>query len=259
MTQPITILFYPESPEPESVAAQLCSHLGYAISNNPTESFDVAFKYFDATFFSPAMLDSLDPIRGDVVNSKSLDISKQAIADIFRVVFGYDLNIDPTEYEGKIVGKSNINALRDGEILDSPLLAIAPDTVYQKFIDSKTETEDTFLEFVVPIHDQEIPFVYQQTRAVSARFERKNIRVDLKEPLDVFDKDELEKILGFAKNIGLECGEIDVLRDKNDGRIYVIDVENTPYYFPDSLNKVQKEAAIELLSRTFLSLIVHRL
>lgn len=259
MSQPITVLFYPENPAPDSVVAQLCDRLGYNISNNPTQRFDVAFKYFDATFFSAAMLDELEPIHDFVINGKSLDISKQAIAQVFRIIFGYDLAVDPTEYAGKIVRKSNINALRDGEILDAPLMAIASEYVYQKFIDSEVSGTNIFIEFAVPICDENIPFVYQQQRNIAQRFELENIQVELKEPDEIFSDTELEKILNFAKNMGLDYGELDILRDKKDGKIYVVDVENTLRHFPDKLNKIQKDDAIELLSRTFLSLVVHRL
>ncbi|NJN73770.1 MAG: hypothetical protein HC799_13650 [Limnothrix sp. RL_2_0] len=259
MSQPITVLFYPESPAPDSVVAQLCDRLGYKVSNNPTQRFDVAFKYFDATFFSAAMLDELEPIHDFVINGKSLDISKQAIAQVFRIIFGYDLAVDPTKYEGKIVRKSNINALRDGEILEAPFMAIATEYVYQKFIDSEIAGTDTFIEFIVPICEQKIPFVYQQQRNIAQRFEPENIQVEFKEPNEIFSDSELEKILNFAKNIGLDYGELDILRNKVDEKIYVIDVENTLRSFPDKLNNIQKDAAIELLSRTFLSLVVHRL
>ena len=39
--------------------------------------------------------------------------------------------------------------------------------------------------------------------------------------------DEIKEILSFCKIFGLECGELDVLRDNVDRRIYIVDANIT--------------------------------
>lgn len=48
-------------------------------------------------------------------------------------------------------------------------------------------------------------------------------------PADIFSAAELAQLLDFGARIGLEYGELDVLRDRDSGRIYVVDVNRTPY------------------------------
>ena len=45
----------------------------------------------------------------------------------------------------------------------------------------------------------------------------------------MFSVEEEEAILDLAARIGLDYGEIDVLRDA-DGEIYVVDVNKTPWW-----------------------------
>ena len=45
---------------------------------------------------------------------------------------------------------------------------------------------------------------------------------------DCFSPDEIDKLLRFCAAMNLDYGELDVLRHKADGRIYVVDVNTTP-------------------------------
>ena len=62
----------------------------------------------------------------------------------------------------------------------------------------------------------------------------------------MLSKDEQAKLLQFCRAIGLDYGELDVLRDNGDGRIYVVDANNTP----DSIEYLAKEEREEALNRT---------
>jgi hypothetical protein len=43
-----------------------------------------------------------------------------------------------------------------------------------------------------------------------------------------FTNEELEKIRGLVIAMGLDYGELDIVRDRDDGRVYVLDVNKTP-------------------------------
>jgi len=85
----------------------------------------------------------------------------------------------------------------------------------------------------------------RKTRSREARFLTFH-SAKLRETDDVLSKDEQAKILQFCRAIGLDYGELDVLRDNGDGRIYVVDANNTP----DSIEYLTKEEREEALNRT---------
>lgn len=258
----LTILFYPEMPEPDSVVYQLCEYLDFTLSNNPTQSFDIAFKYFDATFFSADLLDILADIRDVVVNAHSLDISKQTMGEIFAEVFGYAIAINPTQATGLGVSKSNINRLRDGQCLTLPIAPaeVKSYLVYQKFIDA--EQDGQWLEYGVPIYDAFIPTVLLQSRPSShatANFSDQFTNIQLVNVNNIFSEQEQQQLVTFAKKLGLDYGELDVLRDRHDGKIYVVDINNTPCEFPQNLTAATKKLLIKKLSDAFVPLIAKRL
>ncbi|AFY37115.1 hypothetical protein Lepto7376_0717 [[Leptolyngbya] sp. PCC 7376] len=259
MNPSITILFYPEMPEPSSVAYKLCSHLGYRISNNPTQPFDVAFKYFDATFFSADLMEILDDIKTEVINIKSLDISKQKISEVFEAVFGYPILINPLSEAGLAFKKSNINSLSDGEVIELPITEENFDeySIYQKFID--TQTEGQYVDIHMPIYDGLMPLAIIDSRPQKQPSPTNYSSIEIQNVSSVFSEIEVEQLKLFAQKLSLDYGEFDILRDRHDGKIYVVDVNNTPCEFPQGLTADQQEFLLEKLSDTFVPLIAKRL
>ena len=236
-------------PESDSVVYQLCQYLGYGLSNNPTQPFDVAFKYFETTFFSPELLDILADIRDVVINANSLDISKQTIGEIFAEVFGYAIALDPTQATGLGVSKSNINRFRDGQCLALPIAPTAIDSysVYQKFIDA--EQNGQWFEYGVPIYDFIIPTVLIKSRKLTDQLTGQFHDIQLADVNNIFSDQEQQQLLIFAQKLGLDYGELDVLRDRHNNKIYVIDVNNTPCEFPQNLTAATKKNAHQKTKR----------
>lgn len=248
-----TILFFPERPEKQFVSYKLCALLGYAITTNVNRRFDAALRHEDATFFDPAVLRTIPGRPGDsgVINARLADISKHAVARAFADVFGYGLEVDPTEYRGRIVEKSNRNAAHDGRLLAGPVApeTVRPDCVYQKAIDNTSE-DGLVLDYRLPVHGGRIPLVYLKYRPVETRFSNTNALVRLGSPSEAFSEAELERILSLAAAMGVDYGEFDVLRDK-DGRIYVVDINNTPNGPPNGLPVREAKRAMTLLAKSF--------
>ncbi|MGA9450419.1 MAG: hypothetical protein WBW41_03640 [Verrucomicrobiia bacterium] len=247
-----TILFFPERPNTGSVAYKLCALLGFAITNNPRRRFDVAFKLKDATFCDAAELQSLSATTRKIINGQSLDISKRSLAKAFTEVFGYAIEVDPTQYGSELVEKSNHNATHDGRVRQGPLAAdeISPECVYQKAIDNTLDKNGLVLDHRVPVHGDQIPLVYLKYRPSETRFSNTNSLVQLEKPEAVFSHGELDRILLLARRMGVDYGEFDVLRDK-DGRIYVVDVNNTPNGPPNGLPELEGKLALERLAKSF--------
>ena len=60
-----------------------------------------------------------------------------------------------------------------------------------------------------------------------------------------------EKILLFCRRMGLDYGELDMLRDREDGRLYIVDVNNTPFGPPHGLPKAHAADAVRTLAENF--------
>jgi len=250
------ILFFPERTSHKWAAYECCAFLGYTIIKNPTRRFDVAFKRVNNTLYDSTVLDKVPLDSTKIINAESVDISKRRVDQVSAGVFGYALGVNPASYSGPILEKSDANGAHDGRVLQGPLSAelIRKGRVYQKLIDNRSFIEDYFLEYRVVFHGDLIPLVYLKHRPKDQRFTHYDFP-DLRDPQNLFTLDELKKIRSVAKIMGLDFGELDVLRDSSDGRIYVIDVNNTPMAHTVALPKEIKRAALKRLAASFERLI----
>ncbi|MDJ0634807.1 MAG: hypothetical protein QNJ34_16580 [Xenococcaceae cyanobacterium MO_188.B29] len=229
-----TILFYPDFPYKKAALYQICLLLGYDVINDPQRKFDLAVKWERyATFFeNDRILSELSQHNKNIINLNCQDVSKNYTNEVFEQVFSYSLGIDPLTYTGKCVAKSNLNAQHDGKIIDCPIAQVQARVTYQKLVDNEVQ-ENAVLDYRVPIFKHEIPLVYiylKKNQNATQRFfgYPSLISVELADVESVFSKDETNKIISFCQKIGLDYGELDILRDKKDRRIYIVDANNTP-------------------------------
>ncbi len=249
----MTVLFVPDVPLEDHVAFKLCALLGHRMTADPTQPFDVAFKHARGTHTSPQVLDPVPLPPSQVVNASSVDVSKRHVQDAFREVFGYDVAVDPTSHHGPIVEKSDKNAQHDGRVLKGPISEheMKPEAVYQRLIDNSAVDEGFVIDHRVPIQDDDIPLVYLKHRPLDTRFDNANSFVEVVEPSDVFSSDEMEKLVRMARTLGIDYGEFDVLRDRTDGRIYVVDAANTPAGPPNGLPPDSARFAMDRMAQNF--------
>ena len=159
------------------------------------------------------------------MNKHCDDVSKVKVEEVFRDIFGYGTLLDPKTHHGLCVMKSNENATHDGKIVECPVsVATRSDVIYQKMINNAVGNE--VLDIRVPIIGEQIPFVYLKYRGLSSRFSNMNARVTISSVDSILSDHEVARVLKFAKMFGLDFGELDVLRDSDDGKIYIIDVNN---------------------------------
>lgn len=64
---------------------------------------------------------------------------------------------------------------------------------------------------------------------------------------DIFTLDEKTRLLAFTDRIGLDCRELDVLRNRSDDRIYVVDCNKTPWGPGWYASRRDKDRAIEAM------------
>lgn len=228
------ILFYPDFPYKKAALYQICLLLGYDITNEPQRKFDLAVRWQRyATFFpNDRVLSELSQQNNNIINLNCQDVSKEYINQVFKQVFGYDLGVNPLTYTGKCVAKSNLNAQHDGRIIDCPITNKESGIVYQKLVDNEIQA-NTVRDYRVPIFKNLIPFVYIYYKKNYTNKQRfygypSLTSVKLAEAEEVFSQDEIKKIIDFCQTIKLDYGELDILKDRQDGRIYVVDANNTP-------------------------------
>jgi len=244
-----TILFRPEMPDYRHVIYKICLVLGYRVTTEPEGDFDIAVRWHDTTFSldDPLLPGLASPQR--VLNRSCRDISKTRVSRIFGEVFGYDLTVAPRTHTGKAVRKSDLNARHDGKIIDCPC-GEESGYVYQRLINNQGG-DGLIQDIRVPVLGNRIPFVYLKYRPVGKRFSNANSRVDVASTADLLSRDETDRILRFCAKIGLDYGELDVLRDRDDGRLFIVDVNPTPWGPPNHISPTHAHTAVSTLARTF--------
>jgi hypothetical protein len=247
------IYFFPDTPKRWHVVFKLCAVSMYRIVTSDNIKYDSAFKFHTKITKEPYKEINQGRL---VINDQSLDISKTTIQNNFQNVFNYSLEVNPTECNKKIVVKSDQNYTHDGRIVQCPIPSTDVDQnlVYQKAVDTKTE-EGFFLDYRVPVHGGLIPLVYLKYSTPENRFKNETSHIEIKEPGSVFTQDEIDKILMFTKSMNLDFGELDVLRDNDDGLIYIVDVANTPSGPSSGITPEQQRYSLNLMSKSFKKLI----
>ena len=98
--------------------------------------------------------------------------------------------------------------------------------VYQRLIDTATDgvrSEDLRTNVVKGA----LPVVFHKYKTLEGRFGTSYLHTDVRSADELYSKEEQAQISAFCREIGLDFGCIDVLRDINDGRIYIVDVNKT--------------------------------
>lgn len=246
-----TILFFPERPPRRFAAYDHCAFMGYTISKDPSVRFDAVIFRKNHTFADPAVLEQVSVPLSKVINGRCLDISKHRVGRVFAEVFGYEMDVDPLLYCGSMVEKSDANGAHDGRVIQGPISEeeVRAGSVYQKLIESRSDRDGFFLDIRVPIHAGRVPLVYLKHTPVGNRF-KDFAHTEFKEPGDVFSLEEQNLLSRMAQTMGLDCGDFDVLRDL-DGRIYVVDANNTPMTHIENLPTEQKRAALTIMAASF--------
>ncbi len=244
--KPKKILFYPERPSSFYTIYKICHVLGCQITNDFRADVDLAVWFEDTT--SSSLDGNILALSKQVrfLNQACTDISKERVAKAFKEVFGYGLDIDP-ETHSKYVRKSNSNTAHDGIIFDTPTL---PETgfVYQAIINNRYS--DLFKDIRAPVINGIIPFVYYNYKKNGDRFGHPAIS-NFVETESALSRSEVDMIADFVNIMGLDVGELDILRDRDSKKIYVVDVNNTPYGPPRPLARGDRWKALARLSRLF--------
>jgi hypothetical protein len=240
---------YPEAPHPTlTVIVKICAQLGVRLDGRDADldAATAVLRFEDVTVSgSDPILDQV-AARRQVLNYRCTDISKSVVDAAWAKVSGRPTAVDPLTHVGAMVVKSETNALHDGRIVTGPLADREPGVFYQRLIDNTDGNE--VIDLRVPIVGGTCGVVYIKRRPIDDRFSNENTSVELALPTDVFSADEIAHIDALAVAMGLDYGELDVLRDRTDGHIAVVDVNKTPYGPPNHLPLAEQARAVRILA-----------
>ncbi|MFM9985561.1 MAG: hypothetical protein ACKVOK_10045 [Flavobacteriales bacterium] len=242
------IVAFPDYPSKKTTLWKMANHLGSRLTNKRLPDPACVIYFEDITHGSS---DELKGKYGEnlILNAACTDISKVHVDKIHLDIFGYNTFIDPSNYSGKAVMKSDTNALHDGKIIDCPV-DLTTGSVYQVLIDNSYD-EQYVMDLRVAVVGTEIVHAYKKFKKYAVRFTNDVSRSELHATASLFNEKEVSLILAFCTKMGLHFGELDILRNKADGRIYIIDVNKTPYGPPFGLAPESAKKAIVNLANAF--------
>ncbi|MEO1303876.1 MAG: hypothetical protein AAFV37_02780 [Pseudomonadota bacterium] len=221
-----TIAFYPHS-APPWYNIWLATQVSDLQIISDIDEADTVFVFEDETYSRAGRQLTADQ-RARALNDRIEDISKTHVARVFANVFGYSLAVDPLTYHGRAVCKSDTNGTHDGKIVECPIAPkeVEAGAVYQRLIETATDghrSEDLRTNVVKGA----LPVVFHKFKSPENRFGTSYLHTDVCLADEVLSRQEQEQISEFCRQIGLDFGCIDVLRDVEDGRIYIVDVNKT--------------------------------
>jgi len=243
MTQRLRVYAIPAVPRYVYLLRVSLSRLGVEFVDNVVDS-DVAIYFDDSTYSEPPHLLNGPSIQ---MNFACKDISKSHVQTVFKQIFGYDLGVNPARYKGRMVAKTETNGTHTGKIVEGPCPA-EDGYVYQKLIDNRS-SDGRVTDIRCPTVFGEIPLVYLKSRPEDQRFANLNTHVTLSSAEDELSDDEIRKVALFCNAMKLDWGGLDILRDSEDGRIYIVDVNKTDMGPPLSLRLKDQLKSTSLLAK----------
>lgn len=213
------IWFTPYNPRPWYILWAATVWGGMRFARSP-ERGDAAFYFEDQTTATPP-----PPRNARAFNFGVGDVSKSKVAEVMERAFGYPLAVDPITFVGDAVEKGEGNGLHDGRLVVCPCPRIEG-KAYQRII--KTEGADGWAYDLRTACVARRPVVvFLKQKPATARFSIQNTSVVVKEPGEVFSAAELAQLERFCDAMQLDWGGLDVLREGETGRLYVVDVNKT--------------------------------
>lgn len=245
------IITWPDYPSKRTTIAKIAMHLRHRLTNKAKGNAEVVLFFHDQTFkhFEDA---SWIQSATCVINNECIDISKARVEAVHQEIFRYGTFIDPYAYEGIAVLKSNENAQHDGRYIDCPIKAeeSLEGFIYQKVLDNRT-SEGMAADIRVPVMRDQIPHCYIKTKAWELRFTNETTFASLHSPDELFSAKEIQSIKDFCKAMKADFCELDIIRDQQDEKIYIIDVNTTPYGPPVGLPNNDIKKAVYQLATAF--------
>jgi len=243
----------PTYPSKKTTLSKIARMNRVRLTNKMVTNPDVIVYFENATYGSASAVQEKYP-NARIINVDCQDISKERVHVVHQEALGYSMNLNPQTHIGPAVEKSDENAVHDGQEVMCPIESPKENAVYQIVLDNANDNGE-YVDIRVPIIGGKIPLVYLKFKTKKNRFTNKAHRATLHTPEELFSKEEIEQIEKYAEAMKVEFCEFDVLRHKGNQKIYIIDVNKTPYGPPEPLNKMEQVIALKKLSDAFMTMV----
>jgi GT2 family glycosyltransferase len=244
------VLFFPEPPAAPAVINRILAAAGCSLELDLRARCDLAIAWDTQTFrIRPPQLVRLAS-RMAVWNLECDDVGKARVDRAFATVFGRTSLVDPLTHRGECVAKSNLNGAHDGVVVRCPLSAADRGSVYQRLVCNELD-DGTVEDLRTPVFGDRIPLVYRKYRPLDSRFDQFETHVSIDDAAAVFSPEEQVQVVAVARALGMDYGELDVLRDRDSGELFVVDANPNPYGPPAALSPREQIAAIERMAEAF--------
>jgi hypothetical protein len=238
--------FVPDRPRPWYLIWPVIHAAGGAVVSDPAKA-DLVVQFDDSVRSSHAPPPGA-PAHG-LVNFGAVDISKSRVAEAFERAFGYPLAVCPRRGRGIAVEKSEANGVHDGQVICLPVEP-QPGRVYQRLVNNRAP--DGLVEDLrTPTVGGRPVCVFVKRRPMAHRFGNENVACPLRAPEEVFSAEEIAAIGRFCAEIGFDWGGLDILRDHDDGRLYIVDANKTDMGPPIAMPLRDKLEATRRLALAF--------
>lgn len=245
------ISFFPKKPRSYYAIWPVCQLADVRIVDDPEEA-DLHFYFEDREFLTaPRQAPSAKP----AFNVGCFDIRKSVVSRVFEETFGYKLSVDPSTHQGPLVEKSESNGKHDGRLIEGPVAEPKPGYVYQRNIENTFDGVEHIDIRTPVVGGKTTPYVFLKRRTRALRFTNDNHRVDLAATDAMLSAAEQQKIAAFARGMRLDFGGLDILRDRNDGRIYIVDANKTDMGPPAAMKSQDKLTAMRGLANAFAAMV----
>ena len=243
----------PTYPSKKTTLSKIARMNRVRLTNKMATNPAVIVYFENATYGSASAVQAKYP-NARIINVDCQDISKERVHVVHQEALGYSMNLNPQTHVGLAVEKSDENAVHDGQEVMCPIESPKENAVYQIVLDNANDNNE-YVDIRVPIIGGKIPLVYLKFKTKKNRFTNKAHRATLHTPEELFFTEEIEQIEKYAEAMKVDFCELDVLRHKGNKKIYIIDVNKTPYGPPEPLNKRDQTIALKKLSDAFMQLI----
>ncbi len=243
----------PTYPSKKTTLSKIARMNRVRLTNKMVTNPDVIVYFENTTYGSASAVQEKYP-NARIINVDCQDISKERVHVVHQEALGYSMNLNPQTHVGLAVEKSDENAVHDGQEVMCPIASPKENSVYQIVLDNANDNNE-YVDIRVPVIDGKIPLVYLKFKTLKNRFTNKAHRATLHTPEEIFSSEEIEQIEKYAVAMKVDFGEFDILRHKGNQKIYIIDVNKTPYGPPEPLNKRDQTIALKKLSDAFMQLI----
>jgi len=244
-----SVSFYPMRLEPTAAIAHVLPRIGARIAPFAGEA-NLTVAWHTGTWLDKRHVERLPE---NALNRDCSDISKRTVDELWARAAGYSIAVDPETWRGPLVIKPLENAVRGGRIVDGPFARPRSDLVYERLVDSRVGERIASTRAMVACG--RIILAYQRWRPDPHWFRGPEVTVPA-EPETLYSTAELDALMRFAGLIGLDFGEIDVVRDNESGLIYAVDANRTPVR-PRSLPAEYDDLVFGRMSDAFGELLRH--